>query len=53
MLGAKPMQAIRAQDLNALYTSLRDRLAPRTVGHVHRLLHLVFGHATKWGNIKP
>ena len=52
MLGAKPMQAIRAQDLNALYTSLRDRLAPCTVGHVHRLLHLVFGHATKWGNIK-
>ena len=51
-LGAKPMQAIRAQDLNALYTSLHDRLAPRTVGHVHRLLHLVFGHATKWGNIK-
>jgi len=51
-LGAKPMQAIRAQDLNALYTSLRDRLAPRTVGHVHRPLHLVFGHATKWGNIK-
>jgi integrase len=52
MLGAKPMQAIRAQDLNALYTSLHDKLAPRTVGHVHRLLHLVFGHATKWGNIK-
>jgi integrase len=51
-LGAKPMQAIRAQDLNALYTSLRDKLAPRTVRHVHRLLHLVFGHATKWGNIK-
>jgi integrase len=51
-LGAKPMQAIRAQDLNALYTSLRDRLAPRTIGHLHRLLHLVFGHATKWGNIK-
>jgi integrase len=52
MLGAKPMQAIRAQDLNALYTSLHDKLAPRTVGHVHRLLHLVFAHATKWGNIK-
>jgi integrase len=51
-LGAKPMQAIRAQDLNALYTSLRDKLAPRTIGHVHRLLHLVFGHATKWGNLR-
>jgi integrase len=51
-LGAKSMQAIRAQDLNALYASLRDKLAPRTVGHVHRLLHLVFGHATKWGDVK-
>src|SRR5207302_11250386 len=23
-------------------------LAPRTVGHVHRLLHRIFGHAVKW-----
>jgi integrase len=52
MLGAKPMQSIRAQDLNALYTELRNKLSPRTVRHVHGLLHLVFGHATKWGAIK-
>src|SRR5262249_43936147 len=52
ILGAKSMQAIRAQDLNALYTGLHDKLAPRTIRHLHRLLHLVFGHATKWGNIK-
>ena len=52
ILGAKPMQAIRAQELNALYTSLHAKLAPRTIAHLHRLLHLVFGHATKWGNIK-
>src|SRR5205085_5904927 len=26
-------------------------LAPRTVGHVHRLLHRVCGHAVKWSVI--
>ena len=51
-LGKKPMQAIRAEDLNRLYTDLHRRLAPRSVRHVHRLLHRAFGHATKWGNIK-
>jgi len=51
VLGDKPMQKVSAQDLNALYTSLHDKLAPRTVRHVHGLLHLVFKHATKWGAI--
>jgi integrase len=51
-LGGKPMQAIRAEDLNKLYTDLHDKIAPRTVKHVHRLLHRVFGHAAKWGAIK-
>jgi integrase len=46
------MQSIRAQDLNSLYTELRNKLSPRSVRHVHGLLHLVFGHATKWGAIK-
>jgi integrase len=46
------MQAIRPEDLNRLYAELHQKIAPRTVGHVHRLLHRVFGHATKWGNIK-
>src|SRR5262249_40409795 len=26
-------------------------LSPRTVGHVHRLLHRVFGHAVRWNVI--
>jgi hypothetical protein len=38
--------------LNALYNQLHQKLAPRTVKHVHRLLHRIFGHATKWGNVK-
>lgn len=51
-LGKKAMQAIRPEDLNRLYAELHKKKAPRTVRHVHRLLHRVFGHATKWGNIK-
>jgi len=26
-------------------------LAPRTIDHVHRLMHRVFGHAVKWRTI--
>jgi integrase len=51
-IGNKRMQAIRAQDLNTLYANLHHKIAPRTIKHVHRVLHRVFGHATKWGNIK-
>jgi hypothetical protein len=38
-LGNKRMQSIRAEDLNQLYAELHERLAARTVRHVHRLLH--------------
>jgi integrase len=31
---------------------LRDGLAPRTVGHVHRLLHRALGHAATWGVVQ-
>jgi integrase len=51
-LGNKRLQSIRAEDLNRLYTQLHERLAARTVRHTHRLLHRIFSHATKWGNIK-
>jgi integrase len=51
-LGAKAIQSIGVQDLNALYASLHEKLSPRTVKHVHRLLHRVLGHATKWGLVK-
>jgi integrase len=51
-LGAKAIQSIGVPDLNALYAGLHEKLSPRTVKHVHRLLHRVLGHATKWGVIK-
>jgi integrase len=51
-LGDKRMQAIRAEDLNRLYAQLHGKIAPRTVKHVHRLLHRIFGHAYKWRAIK-
>jgi integrase len=51
-LGARPIQSIQAEDLNRLYSSLHQKLAPRTIKHIHRVLHRVFGHATKWGAIK-
>jgi integrase len=49
-IGNRPIQKLRPVDLNELYgTLLRDGLAPRTVGHVHRLLHRALGHAATWG----
>src|SRR5690348_10421565 len=51
-VGEKRLQRIRAEDLNKLYADLHLKLAPRTIKHVHRLLHRVLGHAAKWGNIK-
>jgi integrase len=51
-LGHKRLQSIGAGDLNTLYRQLHETLAPRTVRHVHRLLHRVFSLATKWGDIK-
>jgi hypothetical protein len=51
-IGAKPIQSIRVEDLNRLYSDLHQKIAPRTVKHIHRLLHRVLGHATKWGRVK-
>ena len=56
-LGAAPIQKLRTIDFAALYGKLQSPkpagagLAPRTVGHVHRLLHRIFGHAVKWSVI--
>src|SRR5262249_38330329 len=57
-LGAMPVQKIKAVNLNALYAKLLQSggidgapLAAQTVGHVHRLLRRVFGHAAQWGII--
>lgn len=57
-LGATRIQRLKTADFAELYGKLQRPktedgagLAPRTVGHVHRLLHRVFGHALKWGMV--
>ncbi len=56
-LGKAPIQKLRTIDFATLYGKLQSPkpdgagLAPRTVGHVHRLLHRIFGHAVKWSVI--
>jgi integrase len=52
-LGHVQMQKLRPVHLNELYSVLlRGGLAPRTVGHVHRLLHRALGHAVTWGVVQ-
>lgn len=49
-VGHVQVQKLRPVHLNELYANLiRGGLAPRTVGHVHRLLHRALGHAVTWG----
>ena len=57
-LGAMPVQKIKAVHLNTLYATLLQSggieggpLATQTVGHVHRLLRRMLGHAAQWGVI--
>jgi integrase len=50
-VGVRPIQKLTAADLDRLYSKLlrESGLAPRTVGHVHRVLHKALGVALKWG----
>jgi integrase len=50
-IGATRIQKLTAGNLDQLYSKLlRDSgLAPRTVGHVHHLLHKALSVALKWG----
>jgi integrase len=57
-LGGHRLQKLRAVHLAELYGKLQKPkaeggagLSARTVGHVHRLLHRVFGHAVKWSMV--
>jgi integrase len=56
-LGASRIQKLKPVNFAELYGRLQKSkpegsgLAPRTVGHVHRLLHGVFDRAVKWGVI--
>lgn len=47
------IQKLRPAPLAELYSKLQaGGLAPRTVGHCHRVLHRALGHATTWGIIQ-
>lgn len=48
-LGHLPLAKLNPQDLNGLYGELSQHLAPRTVGHVHRVLHRALRDALHWG----
>jgi len=57
-IGARRIQKLNTAELAGLYGKLQrskaeggSGLAPRTVGHVHRLLHRILGHAVKWNLI--
>jgi integrase len=56
-LGKLPLQAVSALHLNQLYADLaahgrrdgRGGLAPKSIRHVHALLHKALGDALRWG----
>jgi integrase len=55
-IGSARIQKLRAVHLNELYSALLRSggqdgaaLSPRSVGHVHRVLHRALGHAATWG----
>jgi integrase len=57
-IGSVRIQKLSALHLNELYGKLlretkdRPALAPRTVGHVHRVTHRALGHAQRWGLVQ-
>jgi integrase len=57
-LGTARLQKLKTVTFAELYGALQRAkaddgagLAPRTVGHVHRLMKRILGHAVKWGSI--
>jgi integrase len=51
-LGNQRLQKIRPENLAALYATLSQSLAPRTVRHVHLVLHKAFAQAEIWGLVR-
>ena len=50
LLGRRPLPKLMPQDLQTLYAAkTNEGLAPRTVGHIHRVLHRALGDAVRWG----
>jgi integrase len=57
-IGSLPVQKLRPVQLVELYSLLQERggaggapLAPRTVGHIHRLLHRALSLGTTWNAV--
>lgn len=51
-IGKRRVTSIRGRDFTAIYSQLLDQgLAGRSVLHVHRIAHRMFGDAVKWGVI--
>jgi integrase len=48
-VGQLPLAKLSPQDLTGLYGTLSRSLAPRSVGHVHRVLHRALRDALRWG----
>ena len=51
-LDTRPLAKVTPDDLQALYSrKLEEGLAPRTVGHLHRVLHRALADAVRWGRV--
>jgi integrase len=50
-LGDRSLQDLQASDLDAVYTELANKVAPRTAHHVHTVLGACLGAATRTGKI--
>ena len=51
-LGNRSLAKVAPDDLQALYSrKLEEGLAPRTVGHLHRVLHRALADAVRWGRV--
>ena len=48
-LGKLQLASLTPQDVQGLYNLKLQTLSPRTVKHIHELLHNALNHALKWG----
>jgi integrase len=46
-LGGRPLQQVRASEIDALYAKLAERLSPRSARHLHSVLNACLGLATR------
>ncbi len=49
-LGIRALEDLSPKDLQLLYSQkIREGLSPRSVLHLHRVIHRALGHAHRWG----